>query len=133
MEQDVAGTVGQVVTAPTQPATRVTRTRTAAPAKRAGTPRTGTPNGHGSGAGGADLASVSVVLPKDCYDYFAAEAEKDERTLAQFLRRTLRDVWQRQVAAWRTAGATGTKPATAGDEMYAAVEGANGPEFIRVP
>jgi hypothetical protein len=99
VEQEATGqaattTVGQAVTQSAQPTTR--KTRTTAPAKR--TSRTGTPNGHGSAAG-ADAATVNISLPKECYEYFAAEAEKDERTLAQFLRRTLRDVWQGQVAA----------------------------------
>lgn len=49
--------------------------------------------------------SVSITLPKEVYDYFAAEAEKDERTLAKFVARIVRADYSRRIREAATEAA----------------------------
>jgi hypothetical protein len=63
-----------------------------APGKRGSGKRTGTPNQ----APAADAQpTVNLSLPKEVYEYFQRQADADERTLAKYLQRLVRQEYQR--------------------------------------
>ena len=76
---------------PTARATRVKATRAR---------RTGTPNQAASADG---QPTVNISLPKDIHDYFQQQADADERTLAKYLQRLLKQVYQQQVSQQQEA------------------------------
>lgn len=98
------------------PATRAVST-TVAPAPATPARRNTGAHGRGRTAGGKYPApaaptpatptdpSVSISLPKEVYDYFAAEAEKDERTLAKFVARIVRADYSRRIREAATEAA----------------------------
>ena len=90
-----APTLSPVPASATRPAKKQTRAR-----------RTGTPNqATGSISASTDtLPSVNISLPKEIYTYFQQQADADERTLAKYLQRVLRQVWQQQTRSSSAGG-----------------------------
>jgi hypothetical protein len=72
---------------------------TRAAARQAGQLRTRTTrrsNGAAATPATPGDPAVSITLPKELYDYFKQQADADERTLAAYLKRVLRAMWQRE-------------------------------------
>jgi hypothetical protein len=82
-----------------QPAANLTSTRPAATRQttkptRAASKRTGTPNQAASTTADA-LPSVNISLPAEVYAYFQKQADADERTLAKYMQRLVRQEYAR--------------------------------------
>jgi CopG-like RHH_1 or ribbon-helix-helix domain, RHH_5 len=85
-EGNLATKAGSPTPALTREATKRSRTRTA---RRSNGAAASTPPAPGDPA-------VSITLPQEVYDYFKQQADADERTLAGYLKRVLRRVWQQE-------------------------------------
>lgn len=101
LEEARAVQTGNIV-APATPATSAVPTTPAPAATRRPRNRNGTGSTKHATPAPTVLAtptdpSVSITLPKEVYDYFAAEAEKDERTLAKFVARIVRADYSRRI------------------------------------